>query len=92
MCHFQQKAKNHRCKLLNFDDTATKELDYLETTGTLTFIPGDKGPKQIEVTVIGDNLLESKETIRLNLTATNARKTNILLQVQLKITTSRLYL
>lgn len=58
------------------DDTATKELDYLETTGTLTFIPGDKGPKQIEVTVIGDNLLESNETIRLNLTATNARKTN----------------
>ena len=57
------------------DETATKGLDYTATQGTLTFNPGQKGPKQIEVPVIGDDLLEANETLTLNLMATNAKNT-----------------
>lgn len=57
-------------------DTATQGIDYTAiTSGTLTFAPGDTGPKQIEVTVLGDDIQEPSETVTLNLTATNANQT-----------------
>ena len=57
-------------------DTATQGIDYTAiTSGTLTFAPGDTGPKQIEVTVLGDDIQEPSETVTLKLTATNANQT-----------------
>ncbi len=55
------------------DGTATQGLDYTAiASGTLTFNPGETGPKQIEVTVLGDDIQEPSETVTLNLTADNA--------------------
>ncbi|HEX8140179.1 MAG TPA: Calx-beta domain-containing protein [Pyrinomonadaceae bacterium] len=54
------------------DDTATAPTDYLSTTGTLTFNPGDT-TKTISVTINGDTDVEPNETFFVNLTnASNA--------------------
>ena len=54
-------------------DTATQGSDYTAISNkTLTFTPGDKGPQQIEVTVLDDDIQEPSETVKLNLTADNA--------------------
>jgi len=52
------------------DDTATAGLDYVATSGTVTFNP-DETSKTITVTVIGDALNESNETFSVNLTSAN---------------------
>jgi Tol biopolymer transport system component len=49
------------------DETATAGVDYLSTSGTLTFAAGDT-VKTIEVPVLGDLLEESNEIVRLSLT------------------------
>jgi hypothetical protein len=52
--------------------TATADGDYLATSGTLTFAPGETS-KTITVLVIGDRLAEPNETFVVNLSsATNA--------------------
>ncbi|AEY64992.1 Calx-beta domain-containing protein [Clostridium sp. BNL1100] len=57
------------------DGTATQGVDYTAiSNGTLTFNPGGTDTKQIEVTVLGDDIQESSETVTLNLTAANANK------------------
>lgn len=56
--------------------TATSDIDYKAITDkTLTFTPGETGPKPIEVTVIGDDIQEPSETVTLNLSADNANNT-----------------
>ncbi|HEX8143239.1 MAG TPA: Calx-beta domain-containing protein [Pyrinomonadaceae bacterium] len=58
------------------DDTATAPSDYLSTSNTLTFNPGDL-TKTINVTVNGDTLDEVDETFFVNLSgATNASITS----------------
>ena len=52
--------------------TATAGMDYLATTGTLTFAPGQT-TKTIAVTVMGDTVREANETFAVNLSGqTNA--------------------
>lgn len=46
--------------------TATTEGDYLATSGTVTFNPGDTS-KTIQVSINGDRLVESNETFMVNL-------------------------
>src|SRR5262245_60461989 len=54
------------------DGTATAGMDYLATSGTLSFVPGETS-KTITVPVLGDRLHESNETFFVNLSnATNA--------------------
>jgi len=48
------------------DATATATLDYVATSGTLSFTPGD-ATKTIDVTVNGDLVDEIHETFRVNL-------------------------
>ncbi|ACL76817.1 Calx-beta domain-containing protein [Ruminiclostridium cellulolyticum] len=70
-------AESEKTVTVNYstaDGTATQGLDYTATNGTLIFSPGETGPQQIQVTVLGDDLLEPSETVSLNLTATNANK------------------
>ena len=49
------------------DATATAGVDYLETSGTLTFAPGET-VKTIDVTVLGDTEDEDDETLTLRWT------------------------
>ncbi|MBF0491760.1 MAG: hypothetical protein HQM15_03170 [Deltaproteobacteria bacterium] len=54
------------------DGTATAGSDYMPTSGTLTFAPGETS-KTIQVSVNGDRLLEPDETLTMTLSgATNA--------------------
>jgi protocatechuate 3,4-dioxygenase beta subunit len=54
------------------DGTATAGSDYVATSGTLTFAPGELS-KDVTVTINGDTAIESNETLTLNLSnATNA--------------------
>ena len=46
--------------------TATSGADYLGTTGTLSFAPGETS-KQFNVTVVGDQMDENDETVALSL-------------------------
>lgn len=46
--------------------SATAPADYLATSGTLTFAPGEVS-KQIAVSVVGDNAVEANETFSVNL-------------------------
>ena len=48
------------------DVTASAEVDYLGTSGTLDFAPGEL-QKQITVSFIGDNFIESDESFTLEL-------------------------
>jgi hypothetical protein len=50
------------------DGTATAGIDYTATNGTLAFAAGETS-KQIDVTVIGDILVESDETFTVTLSA-----------------------
>ena len=53
--------------------TATSPSDYVPTSGTLTFLPGEQQTQSITVEVNGDTLSEANETFLLNLTSpTNA--------------------
>jgi hypothetical protein len=55
------------------DGTATAGLDYLSTTGTLTWLPGQSGPKTFTVPLIDDSLPEPPEFAVLTLSgAVNA--------------------
>ncbi|MEM9923203.1 MAG: Calx-beta domain-containing protein [Cyanobacteria bacterium P01_D01_bin.50] len=57
---------------LTADGSATDGIDYIGTSGTLTFNPGETS-KTIDVSVIGDTTVESDETFLVNLSnATNA--------------------
>jgi probable HAF family extracellular repeat protein len=59
-------------KYATADGTATAGSDYLATSGTLTFAPGETS-KTITVKVIGDRIFESNETFTVNLSgASNA--------------------
>jgi aryl-phospho-beta-D-glucosidase BglC (GH1 family) len=49
------------------DGTATAGSDYVATSGTLTFAPGET-VKTVAVTVIGDTVAEGNETVFLDLT------------------------
>ncbi|EPR11818.1 Calx-beta domain-containing protein [Ruminiclostridium papyrosolvens] len=72
-----ESGKNVTVNYSTADGTATQGLDYTAiTNGTLTFNPGDTSTQQIEVTVLGDDLLEPNETVTLDLTAANANKLN----------------
>lgn len=54
------------------DGTATvADNDYVATTGTLTFAPGEFR-KSVSVTVVGDRFLESDETFSLQLSGASA--------------------
>lgn len=54
------------------DRGATAGLDYVATSGTLTFAPGETA-KNIPVTIIGDSQVELTESLNMNLSApTNA--------------------
>src|SRR5262249_14452300 len=58
--------------LATADNTATAGSDYVATSGTLTFNPGDTS-KTIAVVVNGDTVVERNETFFVNLTnAVNA--------------------
>ncbi|NYZ24209.1 cellulase family glycosylhydrolase [Azospirillum oleiclasticum] len=48
------------------DGTAKAGQDYLATSGTLTFAPGETA-KQVKVTVLGDSVAEGTETFSLKL-------------------------
>lgn len=50
--------------------TATASSDYLETSGTLTFSPGQTN-KTISVFVLADKIVESNETFQLSLSGQN---------------------
>jgi len=50
------------------DGTANSGSDYLASSGTLTFNPGEL-TKNVPVTIIGDTTFESNETFFVNLTA-----------------------
>ena len=54
------------------NSTALAGIDYVATSGSLTFLPGET-QKTVQVAVIGDTLDEANETYRVNLSgATNA--------------------
>lgn len=54
------------------DGTATEGSDFVGTSGTVTFLPGETS-KTVTVTVLGDSLAESKETFTVALSSpTNA--------------------
>ncbi|TAN52683.1 MAG: hypothetical protein EPN21_03345 [Methylococcaceae bacterium] len=50
------------------DSTATAGSDYVTTSNTLTFAPGETS-KTLSVPILGDILVESDETFRVNLSA-----------------------
>lgn len=47
------------------DGTATSGVDYVSTSGSLTFAPGDSAIKSFEVTIINDTTPESNEVVNL---------------------------
>jgi len=49
------------------DGSATADADYVPTNGTLTFAPGDS-TKEILVEILDDSLIETPETVVINLT------------------------
>jgi Ca2+-binding RTX toxin-like protein len=51
------------------DGTATAGSDYTATSGTLTFAPGETS-KTVNVSVLGDTIIEANETVLLNLSNT----------------------
>ena len=51
------------------DGTATAGDDYTETSGTLTWNPGETGDKSFAVPILGDALDEEDETIELTLSS-----------------------
>ncbi len=62
-------ARRQRPLLSRFQNgTATAPSDYLATSGTLTFNPGDL-TKTVNVTINGDLLFEPDETFTVNLTS-----------------------
>ena len=52
------------------DGTATKNEDYLPSSGRLTFRPGET-VKAISIAILDDNVAEKKETIIVELTNTS---------------------
>ncbi len=59
------------------DDTAVKGRDYLETTGTLTWQPGETGIKSLPVVVKADRIFEPNEVFLVTLSnPTNATLNN----------------
>ena len=50
------------------DFTATAGADYPATSGTLTWLAGELGPKTIEIPITADTLIEGNEVFDLNLT------------------------
>lgn len=55
------------CKLAASPGTAASGVDYTFTNQTITFNPGDTGPKYCAVTIMGDTTPEANETIVLEL-------------------------
>lgn len=55
------------CKLAASPGTATPGSDYNFTIQTITFSPGETGPKHCDVTILDDGLNEGNETIDLTL-------------------------
>lgn len=53
------------------DDTALAGEDYVATSGTVTFAPGER-TKTVSVTINGDTVCESNQRFRLNVTAITA--------------------
>ncbi len=49
-------------------ETAEANVDYVTTSGTLTFLPGGDNTQTISVEIIGDTMVEVDETFRVNLT------------------------
>ena len=52
-------------------ETAEADVDYVTTSGTLTFLPGGDNTQTISVEIIGDTMGEVDETFRVNLTNAN---------------------
>ncbi len=53
--------------------TATAEVDYTPASGTLTWTPGETGPKTFSIPLINDAFFESGETLNVSISgATNA--------------------
>jgi len=57
------------CSYATIADTATAGSDFLATSGTLSWGPGDTSPKPITVTVLGDRIWEAYEWFSVQLTA-----------------------
>ena len=56
------------------DGTAVAETDYVATSGTLTFAPGDPGIKTFEVTILNNDAVDGDRTVILTLSRpTNPR-------------------